>query len=120
VVGGAETEKKRASLKRNHTDDSDVERRVDKLLYDINFSATESVDESKILSRCSATETTTTSTSTSTSNGGALRSEVETQTMTDQELAAMHHLQSVSHALTVPDFSVSSGAVIDSSPHKNI
>ena len=38
---GSETDKKRGggvqALKRNHTDDSDVERRVAKLLYDINF-----------------------------------------------------------------------------------
>jgi len=41
AVSGSETEKKRVggvqALKRNHTDDSDVERRVAKLLYDINF-----------------------------------------------------------------------------------
>jgi len=53
-VGGPETEKKRAaSMKRDHTDDSEVERRVAKLLYEINYSATDSVDESKIQSRCS-------------------------------------------------------------------
>jgi len=33
-----DAEKKRSSLKRNHTDDSEVERRVDKLLYEINYS----------------------------------------------------------------------------------
>jgi len=69
AVSGSETEKKRGgvALKRNHTDDSEVERRVAKLLYEINFSGTDSVDESKILSRCSVGETTTT-TSTSTTS----------------------------------------------------
>jgi len=67
---------------------------VAKILYEINYSATDSVDESKIESRCSVTETTTTTTSTSTTNG-VLKAEVETQTMTDQELAATQ-LQSVS------------------------
>lgn len=66
-----------------------------KLLYEINYSVTDSVDESKIQSRCSVIDTTTTTTSTSTTSGG-LKVEVETQTMTDQELAAMQ-LQSVSH-----------------------
>ena len=77
-LGAPETDKKRAaSLRRNHTDDSEVERRVAKLLYEINYSATDSVDESKIQSRCSIVDTTTTTTSTSTTNG-AHRAEVET------------------------------------------
>lgn len=96
ATSAPDTEKRRLSLKRNHTDDSEVERRVAKLLYEINYSATDSVDESKILSRCSVAETTTATTSTSTSTtNGVLKSEVETQTMTEQELAAMQ-LQSVS------------------------
>lgn len=96
AASAPDTEKRRLSLKRNHTDDSDVERRVAKLLYEINYSATDSVDESKIFSQCSVGETTTATTSTSTSTtNGVLKSEVETQTMTDQELAALQ-LQSVS------------------------
>jgi len=34
-----------------HTDDSEVERRVERLLYEIDHSVTESVDESKIQSQ---------------------------------------------------------------------
>ena len=96
TAGAPDSEKRRLSLKRNHTDDSEVERRVAKLLYEINYSATDSVDESKILSQCSVGETTTATTSTSTSTtNGVLKSEVETQTMTEHELAALQ-LQSVS------------------------
>jgi len=95
----SKADKKRLSLKRNHTGDSEVERRVAKLLYEIKYSGTDSVDESKIQSRCSVGETTTATTSTSTSTtNGALKTEVETQTMTEQELAAMQ-LQSVSSSL---------------------
>ena len=106
AVTGSETEKKRVSMKRNHTDDSEVERRVAKLLYEINYSATDSVDESKIQSRCSVRETTTTTTSTSTTNS-AQKAEVETQTMTEQEqeLAAMQ-LLSVSSSLDLAYFSL--------------
>jgi len=34
-----------------HTDDSEVERRVERLLYEIDYSVTDSVDESKIQSQ---------------------------------------------------------------------
>lgn len=101
AVSGSETEKKRGggvALRRNHTDDSEVERRVAKLLYDINFSGTDSVDESKIQSRCSVGETTTTTSNSTSTTNGVLRAEMETQTMTEQELAAMH-LQSVCSAV---------------------
>ena len=36
---------------RHHTDDSEVERRVERLLYEIDYSVTDSVDESKIQSQ---------------------------------------------------------------------
>ena len=37
--------------RRQHTDDSEVERRVERLLYEIDYSVTDSVDESKIQSQ---------------------------------------------------------------------
>ena len=44
------TERRRPPLKRNNTDDSEVERKVAKLMHQIQYSTTDSVDDSKIQS----------------------------------------------------------------------
>ena len=62
------------SLKRNNTDDSEVERRVAQIFREIDYSATDSVDESKILSHSSGDQIV---------EPGV---EAETQTLTEQEL----------------------------------
>jgi len=65
---------RRASLKRNNTGDSEVESRVAQILHEIEYSATDSVDESKILSTHSSTDAPT------------VRVEAQTQTLSEHEL----------------------------------
>ena len=68
----------RPFLKRNNTDDSEVERRMAKIFHEINYSLTDSLEDSKYQSQ-----------------EGVTKTEAETQTMTDPEVEFMSGNQSV-------------------------
>ncbi len=77
AAAGRRESKLRPPLRRNNTDDSEVERRVARLFKEIEFSVSDSVDESKINSQ---------------EYEGAFlvrRVEAETQTVTEEELMAL-------------------------------
>ena len=79
-------DRRRASLKRNTTDDSEVERRVARILHEIEYSLTDSVDESKIHSH---------------SSGDTLvvKVEAQTQTLSVQELDQLTQQQQLGQQL---------------------
>lgn len=80
--------KRRASLKRNNTDDSEVEQRMARIFHEINYSVTDSVDDLAkfTTSHSSADAPAPPADSDHNDDGGAVtRVEVETQTMGDDE-----------------------------------
>jgi len=79
--------KRRASLKRDNTDDSDVEQRMARIFHEINYSVTDSVDDlAKFTTSHSSTEAPAPPNESSRNDTGAVsRVEVETQTIGDDE-----------------------------------
>lgn len=72
VTGQALVRSARPSLKRNNTDDSEIERRMAKIFHEINYSLTDSLEETKYQS-----------------HEGVTQAEAETQTMSEQELESL-------------------------------
>lgn len=74
--------KRRASLKRNHTDDSEVEQRMARIFHEINYSVTDSVDD---LAKFNTSHSSAEAPAPPADSGAVSRVEVETQTTGDDE-----------------------------------
>lgn len=72
VTGQGLVRNARPSLKRNNTDDSEIERRMAKIFHEINYSLTDSLEETKYQSQ-----------------EGVTQAEAETQTMSEQEVESL-------------------------------
>ena len=83
--------KRRASLKRNLTDDSDVEQRMARIFHEINYSVTDSVDDlTKFTTSHSSAEAPPAPADSEHDDSGTVsRVEVETQTTGDDEQVAI-------------------------------
>ena len=103
--------RRRASLKRNHVDESDVERRMERLFHEIDFSVDSVEDSSKFITTTSHSsgETAAPPGDCSQNDSGAvLRVEVETQTTADdnQQVSNVNPLTptvAIMGVLAVPD-----------------
>jgi len=99
--------KRRASLKRNNTDDSEVEQRMARIFHEINYSVTDSVDDlAKFNTSHSSTDAPAPPAAESDHNndsGAVSRVEVETQTTGDdgQVNSGTQHLKKYRVVYTV-------------------